>query len=89
MGTTVLVEEVMLDCAVVLEGENALDDEIVVDRLGVTVVDLEMVLDVANTLVRSDMLVDSVVVGDDLLEDSWLPLDIDGLGVTLEVRELN
>lgn len=78
----------MLDCAVVLEGENALDDEIVVDRLGVTVVDLEMVLDVANTLVRSDMLVDSVVVGDDLLEDSWLPLDLDGLGVTLEVEEL-
>lgn len=79
----------MLDCAVVLEGENALDDEIVVDRLGVTVVDLEMVLDVANTLVRSDMLVDSVVVGDDLLEDSWLPLDLDGLDVTLEVEELN
>ncbi len=78
----------MLDCAVVLEGENALDDEIVVDRLGLTVVDLEMVLDVANTLVRSDMLVDSVVVGDDLLEDSWLPLDLDGLGVTLEVEEL-
>lgn len=78
----------MLDCAVVLEGENALDDEIVVDRLGLTVVDLEMGLDVANTLVRSDMLVDSVVVGDDLLEDSWLPLDLDGLGVTLEVEEL-
>ncbi|CAO1605514.1 hypothetical protein XANCAGTX0491_009031 [Xanthoria calcicola] len=85
---TVLVEEAMLDCAVVLEGENALDDEIVVDRLGVIVVDLEMVLDVANTLVGSDMLVDSVVVGDDLLEDSWLPLDLDGLGVTLEVEEL-
>lgn len=71
-----------------LEGETALGDEVVVDKLGVTVNDPEVVLDVANTLVGSDVLIDSVVVLDDRLEGTWLPLDLDGLGVTLRIEEL-